>query len=121
MYSMTYRSVLSPLRLVFLALALSALAACDNAEERAEAHFQSALELISKGDLDRAYVEFRSVFKLNGEHPRHERPTRLCSANPAIIERRLANICAWLNNILTISTATVPWRKCMPKLAHGTK
>ena len=44
------------------------LAACDNAEDRAEGHYQSALELIEAGDFDRAIVEFRNVFKLNGEH-----------------------------------------------------
>ena len=45
-----------------------ALAACDSAEERAEKHFQSAMELLEQGDQDRAIVEFRNVFKLNGTH-----------------------------------------------------
>ena len=50
---------------VCLALALSA---CDSAETRAEKHFQTALALIEAGDFDRAIVEFRNVFDLNGRH-----------------------------------------------------
>ena len=51
-----------------LVLGLSLLAACDSAEERAEKHFQAALEHIENGDVDRAIIEFRNVFKLNGRH-----------------------------------------------------
>lgn len=54
-----------------LGLALAAslfLAACDTAEERAEAHYQSGLTLLEEGDVDRALVEFRNVFKLDGLH-----------------------------------------------------
>lgn len=56
--------------ILFLALALSlgVLAACDSAEERAEAHYQSGLELLAAGDVDRAVVEFRNVFELDGFH-----------------------------------------------------
>jgi tetratricopeptide (TPR) repeat protein len=56
--------------LVLAALALSALtlAGCDTAEERAEAHYQRALTLLAAGDADRAKVEFRNVFRLDGEH-----------------------------------------------------
>lgn len=59
------------LRPVLTAVLLSvvlALAACDSAAERAEAHYQSALELLEKGDEDRALVELRNVFDLNGFH-----------------------------------------------------
>jgi tetratricopeptide (TPR) repeat protein len=59
------------LRPVLTALLLSAalaLAACDSAEERAEKHYQSALALLEKGDEDRALVELRNVFNLNGFH-----------------------------------------------------
>ena len=45
-----------------------ALSACDSAETRAEKHFQTALALIDAGDIDRAIVEFRNVFDLNGRH-----------------------------------------------------
>jgi tetratricopeptide (TPR) repeat protein len=53
----------------FLALATAGLLSfCDTAEERAEAHYQSGLELLQEGDTDRALVEFRNVFQLNGQH-----------------------------------------------------
>lgn len=44
------------------------LAACDSSEERAEAHFEKGMELLEAGDVDRALIEFRNVFKLNGTH-----------------------------------------------------
>lgn len=44
------------------------LTACENAEDRAEKHFLSAIELLEKGDEERAIVEFRNVFKLNVRH-----------------------------------------------------
>ena len=56
------------LRTVAAMALIGLLAACDNAEDRAEGHYQSALELLEAGDIDRAVVEFRNVFKLNGEH-----------------------------------------------------
>ena len=45
-----------------------ALAACDTAEERAEAHYQNALALIEEGDAARAQVELRNVFDLDPTH-----------------------------------------------------
>ncbi|WP_170336026.1 tetratricopeptide repeat protein [Ruegeria arenilitoris] len=51
-----------------LVFGLGLLAACDTAEERAEKHYQTALEHLENGDFDRAAVEFRNVFKLNGSH-----------------------------------------------------
>ena len=52
-----------------LALVLGfALAGCDSAEDRAEAHFQSGMALLEAGDVERALVEFRNVFELNGRH-----------------------------------------------------
>lgn len=44
------------------------VAGCDTVEEKAEAKYQSAVELAANDDVDRALVELRSVFKLNGEH-----------------------------------------------------
>ena len=44
------------------------LPACDSSETRAEKHYQTALALIDAGDIDRAIVEFRNVFQLNGRH-----------------------------------------------------
>ncbi|MEL6734359.1 MAG: tetratricopeptide repeat protein [Pseudomonadota bacterium] len=60
------RSALTKFALCFSALLF--LAACESSEERAEGHFQSALELIEAGDVERAIVEFRNVFKLDGSH-----------------------------------------------------
>jgi predicted Zn-dependent protease len=59
---------LRPLLTAALLAAALALSACDSAEERAEQHYQSALALIAAGDTDRALVELRNVFKLNGFH-----------------------------------------------------
>lgn len=47
---------------------LFVLAACDSAEERAEKHFQNGIELLEAGDIPRALVELRNVFKLNEAH-----------------------------------------------------
>ncbi len=57
------------MKTTFLALATAGLLSfCDTAEERAEAHYQSGLELLQKGDVDRALVEFRNVFQLDNKH-----------------------------------------------------
>ena len=48
--------------------ALLALAACESAEERAERHFEAGMELLEQGDMARAIVEFRNVFKLDPTH-----------------------------------------------------
>lgn len=55
-------------RLGVLLVGLTFMAGCDTAEERAEQHFQKGMELLQAGDTDRALVEFRNVFKLNGAH-----------------------------------------------------
>lgn len=44
------------------------LAGCETAEERAAGHFEAAQELAETGDVQRAFVELRNVFKLNNEH-----------------------------------------------------
>jgi tetratricopeptide (TPR) repeat protein len=62
-------SLAAPLRNLGLALGLAlALAACDTAEERAEEHYQRGVQLLADGEVDRALVEFRNVFRLNGDH-----------------------------------------------------
>lgn len=58
-------------RRFFTALALSAtlaLAACESSEERAEEFYQSGMELLAAGDVERAIVSFRNVFRFDGEH-----------------------------------------------------
>ena len=44
------------------------LAASDSAQERAQKHFEKGMVLLGEGDFDRAFIEFRNVFKLNGTH-----------------------------------------------------
>ena len=39
-----------------------------NSEQKAERYYQSALELLEKGDEERALVQLRNVFDLNGRH-----------------------------------------------------
>jgi predicted Zn-dependent protease len=55
-------------RIAALIGALAALAACDSAEERAEKHYQNAVQLLAAGDMDRALVELRNVFALDESH-----------------------------------------------------
>ncbi len=57
-----------PVRLAIALIALLGLAACQSSDERAEGHYQSALELMAEGDQERALVELRNVFDLNGSH-----------------------------------------------------
>ena len=54
--------------LALLGAVTLSLAACKSAEERAEEHYQRGLELLEEGDKNRAIVEFRNVFQLNGSH-----------------------------------------------------
>lgn len=51
------------LHLSFVLILSFALAACDSAEDRAEAHYQKALELMEAGDPDRAIVELRNALQ----------------------------------------------------------
>ncbi len=65
---MTYLTVRKIVLSLALACCLPLLAACDSAEERAQKHYLAGMELLQKGDVDRALVEFRNVFKLNNSH-----------------------------------------------------
>jgi predicted Zn-dependent protease len=57
-----------PLGLALLLAAALALGGCDSKAERAEAHYQRALELLAAGEPERAKIEFRNVFRLDGSH-----------------------------------------------------
>ena len=59
------RLLLSTTLVVGLGLSL---AACKTTEERAEEYYQSGLALLEKGDFDRAIVQFRNVFDIDGTH-----------------------------------------------------
>ncbi|MFC3169443.1 tetratricopeptide repeat protein [Paracoccus fontiphilus] len=50
-----------------LGLGLS-LAGCKTSAERAEEYYRSGLELLEQGDVDRAIVQFRNVFDIEGTH-----------------------------------------------------
>ena len=78
---------------VFAALML--LTACDSAEERAEEHFQSGMAFVEEGDIERALIEFRNVFKLNGNH----KEARLTYAR---LERERGNIPAAFGQYLRL-------------------
>lgn len=62
---MRFRKILSA---TLLSVSLAALAGCDNSEQRAEKYYQSGLAYLAQGDVDRALVELRNVFRLNGQH-----------------------------------------------------
>ncbi|MGY6694820.1 MAG: tetratricopeptide repeat protein [Roseinatronobacter sp.] len=56
-------------RVLALTLAATlALAACESSEDRAERHFNAALELVERGDVTRALLELRNVFRHDGTH-----------------------------------------------------
>lgn len=44
------------------------VAGCDSAAERAQRHYESGVQYLQAGDVDRALVEFRNVFKLDNQH-----------------------------------------------------
>lgn len=54
--------------LVTLTIGIGFLSGCKSSEEKAQEHYESAMELIEQGDAERALVELRNVFKLNGQH-----------------------------------------------------
>jgi len=57
------------LRLAALMVACTlALSACESPEDKAERYYQSGMQLLQAGDVDRALLEFRNVFEYNGFH-----------------------------------------------------
>jgi tetratricopeptide (TPR) repeat protein len=79
-----------------LAVGVGLLAACDSAEERAQEHFEKGMALLEAGDSDRALVEFRNVFKLNGFH----REARLAYAQ---VEEGRGNVTASYGQYLRLA------------------
>ncbi|WP_239986179.1 tetratricopeptide repeat protein [Paracoccus sp. SY] len=59
------RLLLSTALVVGLGLSL---AGCKTSAERADDYYQSGLELLEQGDTDRAIVQFRNVFDIDGTH-----------------------------------------------------
>ena len=60
--------MLGSLRLCLIGLCLTTLVACKTSEEKADAFYQSGLNLLAAGDLDRAAIEFLNVFQHDGFH-----------------------------------------------------
>lgn len=56
------------LRFLLIGLSITALIGCKTAEERADEFYQSGLNLLEAGDLDRAAIEFLNVFQHDGFH-----------------------------------------------------
>lgn len=56
------------LKFISVLVLVGALAACEDSESRAERYYQSGLALLEEGDVERALIEFRNVFNLNGAH-----------------------------------------------------
>lgn len=52
----------------FLLAGALALPGCKSAKERAEDHYEQAVAYLKEGDVDRATVEFKNVFDLDGSH-----------------------------------------------------
>lgn len=86
---------LRSVRVIGLIAAMGALAACDSAEERAQKHFDSGIELLESGDVTRALVEFRNVLKLDQNHTEARRAY-------AKAARGVGNISASYSNYLRI-------------------
>lgn len=82
---------------ILLACAM-ALSACDSADERAEKHFQSGMELLDQGDATRAILEFRNALALNEDHSEARR-------NYARAARSNGNIAEAYANYLRIAEA----------------
>jgi tetratricopeptide (TPR) repeat protein len=58
----------SLIRGLWLSVAIFGLVACESSRDKAARHLASALQLVEKGDGDRALVEFRNVFQLDPEN-----------------------------------------------------
>lgn len=56
------------LKFISVLVLVGTLAACEDSESRAERYYQSGLALLEEGDTERALIEFRNVFNLNGAH-----------------------------------------------------
>ena len=53
---------------LLITLPCLALAGCKSDAERADEYFQSGMELLESGDVDRAIVQFRNVFEFDPSH-----------------------------------------------------
>ena len=100
---------------IFLLVGAFALAACDTAEERAEAHYQRGLQLIEAGEVERAMVELRNVFRLDGNH--HE--ARLVYANQLVEMGEIAEAVGQFRRLVEQDWANVEGHKNLAELAFA--
>ncbi len=99
--------------LVCFTLGLTLLAACDTAEERAQKHYEKGMTLLAEGDVDRALVEFRNVFKLDSFH----KDARLAYAQ---VEEQRGNISAAFGQYLRVveqNPENLEGRRALARLA----
>jgi cellulose synthase operon protein C len=92
-----------------------ALAACDTAEERAEAHYQRGLQLLEAGEVERAMVELRNVFRLDGNH--HD--ARLVYANQLVEMGEIAEAVGQFRRLLEQDWTNVEGHKNLAELAFA--
>jgi cellulose synthase operon protein C len=100
---------------IFLLAGALALAACDTAEERAEAHYQRGLQLLEEGEVERAMVELRNVFRLDGNH--HE--ARLVYANQLVEMGEIAEAVGQFRRLVEQDWANVEGHKNLAELAFA--
>lgn len=89
------------------------LAACDTAEERAQEHYASAVALLDAGDADRALVELRNVFKLDGSH----RDGRMLYADVQRARGELADAFGNYLRLVEFHPQDIPARQALAELA----
>ena len=64
-----WSTTLRPIRHIAIAAMLcAALTACKTSAEKAEEYYQDGLKLLAEGDAERAMVQFRNVFNIEGTH-----------------------------------------------------
>lgn len=91
------------------------LAGCQSSEEKAEDYYQSGLTLLAAGDVDRALVEFRNVFKYNGFH----KEARKTYADAVLARGDVADAYSQYLRLIEQYPDTVEVRRTLATLAIG--
>jgi tetratricopeptide (TPR) repeat protein len=89
------------------------LAACDTAEERAAGHYERAKELLAEGKVEQAIVEFRNVFRLDGEN----QAARLDYANLMVEQGRIEEAVGQFLRLVEQDWGNVAGHKRLTELA----
>lgn len=96
-------------------IAVLSLSACQSSEEKAEAHYQSALQLLADKDEERAIVEFRNVFQLNGFH----KEARQAYADLLVKRGQTTEAYGQYLRLIEQYPETLPVRQTLAELAIG--